>query len=131
MLTVTTQARIPAPVSQSWDSLTQPSLIRNWFADADFKRGLGRLFEPARQVYRDGKIYAIPLERDNQCGRGAREPYRKRETARVTHVGWADLPETQQSLNAFGMRACGAAACERWRTAIGVLEHAFLIGEMR
>lgn len=54
MLTVMTQARIPAPVSHSWDCLTQPSLLGKWFADADG-------FEPGKEFslgFGDGDFFA-------------------------------------------------------------------------
>jgi uncharacterized protein YndB with AHSA1/START domain len=54
MLTVMAQARIPAPVSHSWDCLTQPSLLKRWFADTD-------RFEPGREFFLgfgDGDFFA-------------------------------------------------------------------------
>jgi uncharacterized protein YndB with AHSA1/START domain len=76
MLTVMTQARIPAPVSQSWDCLTQPSLIEKWFADAES-------FEPGKEFFLrfgDGDFFAGAIKE-------WREPELLRLTWRLVGVG--------------------------------------------
>jgi len=106
MLTVMTQARIPAPVSQSWDCLTQPSLIEKWFADAD-------RFEPGKEFslgFGDGDFFV-----------GAIKEWRKPELLRLV---WRFLGVGPEFEISFGLTPVTEA-----ETALTVTDYGALIPE--